>query len=79
MPDHTDELRHKFASIYSHPDDIDLFPAAVTERSVFFICTKQLDDTAIDMEFRFRHKIPYKFLAESQHSIVRHMQQTLPS
>ena len=63
MPDHTEHQRRAFSQLYDDPDDIDLFPAAVTERSVFFICTKQLDDTAIDMKFRFRHKIPYKILA----------------
>jgi len=32
MPDHTDQQRRKFAQTYDHPDDIDLFPAAITER-----------------------------------------------
>ncbi|KAF6034053.1 hypothetical protein EB796_007635 [Bugula neritina] len=34
MPDHTDQQRRKFAQTYDHPDDIDLFPAAITERLV---------------------------------------------
>jgi len=32
MPDHTPELRAKFAQLYEHPDDIDLFTGAVTEK-----------------------------------------------
>jgi len=32
MPEHTDQQRRRFAQNYDHPDDIDLFPAATTER-----------------------------------------------
>lgn len=32
MPDHTKIQRQAFSQLYDHPDDIDLFPAAVTER-----------------------------------------------